>query len=206
MNTLDTIDKNILLAALAVGFLLSLFFAVLGVLVVRYRCYGLIAGYNRAPDSVKQQYDIEGLADHVGNGLISLGVLLAISSLLVFFRLWIWSAVFFVLFLFIVMIILIGSRKFMPARRQLAALSPTDAKHPFLHWLLSEQAFRAVESGTRQWLQECQSCGHKQDFWEAGGVRQGGIGEPRKLQLCGKCQTLRWQKIRRKTAQELEQL
>ena len=32
-------------------------------------------------------------------------------------------------------------------------------------------AFSGDRAGTRQWMQECRTCGETQDFWEAGGVR-----------------------------------
>jgi len=61
---------------LMTGMLLSTIFIILGILIHRYKYYNLIAGYNSAPEHIKKQYDIEGLTKHIGNGLITPGVLL----------------------------------------------------------------------------------------------------------------------------------
>ena len=187
---------------LITGVFISIGLAVLGILINHYKCYKLIAGYHRATEEVKNQYDIQGLAEHIGNGLVTLGVLLIFSVVALYFGFNSWFKLFIGLFVFIALVIIIGTRKFMPARRNLMRSSPADAKHPFLYWLLPAASYRTLEIGTRQWLQVCNKCGHKQDFWEAGGVRQGGFGEPAKLQLCENCQKLRMHKIRRKTESE----
>ena len=187
---------------LITGIFISIGLAVIGILINHYKCYGLIAGYNRATEEIKTQYDIQGLAEHISNGLVTLGVLLIFSVVSHYFGFISWFKLFFGLFIFIALVIIIGTRKFMPARRNLMKSSPVDAKHPFLYWLLPTSTYKAIEKGTRQWLQVCKKCGHKQDFWEAGGVRGGGIGEPVKLQLCENCQKLRMHKIRRKTESE----
>ena len=71
-------------------------------------------------------------------------------------------------------------------------------EHKFLRFILPERAFEAVKAGTKEWLIEC-PCGHKQDFWDAGGVRYKAAGEPRQLLACPVCARLRWHKIRKKT-------
>ena len=71
---------NVPLLTLVFGGSLSLIFFVLGILIYKYKWYGLIAGYNLSPDHIKKQYDIEGLAKHVGQGLMTLAVLLIISA------------------------------------------------------------------------------------------------------------------------------
>ncbi len=50
---------------------------------------------------------------------------------------------------------------------------PTE--HRFLKTILPAKVFAAVREGTKQWLAEC-PCGHKQDFWDSGGVRYKAIG------------------------------
>ena len=200
------LSENEQILILLFGTFMSAVFAVFGLLVNRYKFYNLIAGYNQEPEAVKQQYDIKGLAAHVGNGLVTLGVLLFLSTVFLYFGLETWFSVSIGLFIFVAFLIPIGSRKFMPARRKLSRTAPGDAKHPFLHWLLPKRLYRSIEKATRQWLQVCKTCGHKQDFWEAGGVRGGGYGEPVKLQFCERCQQLRWHKIRRKTASEAREL
>jgi hypothetical protein len=50
------------------------------------------------------------------------------------------------------------------------------AEHKFLKFILPAGAFAAVEAGTREWLIECR-CGHRQDYWDAGGVRYKAVGD-----------------------------
>jgi len=69
MTSIKDLGDDELKTILIAGFLLSTIFIILGVLVVRYKYYNLIAGYNSAPEHIKKQYDIEGLAKHIGNGL-----------------------------------------------------------------------------------------------------------------------------------------
>jgi len=203
INDLGFSELKIILIA---GLLLSTIFIILGIFIYRYKYYNLIAGYNQASEYKKKQYDIEGLAKHIGNGLITLGVLLIISTLLLYSGLLTLFKVTFFIFLFIVFIMLLGSIKFMPYRQNLAKKSPSDARHHFLHRMLPEKVFKALEKGTRQWLLECRHCGYKQDYWEAGNVRYKAYGEPTKLQWCENCKKFRLHKIRKKTNLEADQL
>ncbi len=187
---------------LLVGCLFAIVFIVFGLLIERYKHYNLIAGYNRASKSVQARYDIEALAKHVGNGLETLGVLMFIAMLFSYFELDGWFVATIAIFIFIALIIPIGARKFMPARRQLMVDSPADAMHPFLYWVLPTKAYKSLERETRQWLIECGACEHKRDYWEAGGVRSGGFGEPRKWFPCPACNGFHWHKIRKKTRTE----
>lgn len=79
------------------------------------------------------------------------------------------------------------------------------AEHKFLKFILPAKAFEAVKKGTKEWLIEC-PCGHKRDFWDVGGVRHKGVGEPRKWYYCPKCGKAKWHKIRKKTNEEKETL
>jgi len=206
MTSINGLGNSELKIILIAGLLLSTIFIILGILIYRYKYYNLIAGYNSAPEHKKKQHDIEGLAKHIGNGLITLGVLLILGTILLYFSLLTLFKVTFFIFLFIVFIMLIGSFKFMPYRQNLAKKSPSDARHHFLYCILPTKIYKALEKGTRQWLQECRHCGHKQDFWEAGGVRHKGYGEPTKLQMCVNCKKIRCHKIRKKTNFEADQL
>ena len=76
------------------------------------------------------------------------------------------------------------------------------AEHKFLKFILPAKAFAAVEAGTRQWLIEC-PCGHRRDYWEAGGVRYKAVGEPRQWTICPACGKGKWHKVRKKTEAEL---
>ncbi len=132
---------------LLAGRLLAIVFIVFGSLIARYKRYNLIAGYNRASESEKANYDIEPLAKHIGNGLETLGVLMFIALLFSFFHLDGWFAATIVIFVFIALIIPIGARKFMPAQRQLMAKSPTDGMHPVLG--CTHQSIRVDEKGNQ---------------------------------------------------------
>ena len=79
------------------------------------------------------------------------------------------------------------------------------AEHKFLKFILPAGAFAAVEAGTREWLIECR-CGHRQDYWDAGGVRYKATGEPRQFRTCVKCGKTTWHKVRKKTDAEKRNL
>jgi hypothetical protein len=72
------------------------------------------------------------------------------------------------------------------------------SKHRFLKLVLPSKAFAAIKGDTKKWLMEC-SCGYKQDYWDAGGVRYKAAGEPRRLGYCPACGKNTMQKIRKKT-------
>ena len=196
-------ERNLVLMT---GLVLSPIFIIFGILIVRYKYYNLIAGYNLSPDHIKKQYDIVGLSRHIGNGLITLGVVLILATVFLYFGFTKLLIAAFFIFLFIVLIMLIGSFKFMPYTQNLIKDSPSDAKHHFLHWLLPTKFYRAIEKGTIKWLQECRHCGYKMDYWEAGNVRYKAIGEPTQLQWCESCKKLRLHKIRKKTVLEADKI
>ena len=79
------------------------------------------------------------------------------------------------------------------------------SEHKFLKFILPKFMFEAVKTGTRKWLAEC-PCGHKRDLWDIGGVRHGGLGEPRQYRACPKCGKGTWHKIRKKTEIEKQQI
>jgi len=120
MPSINNLGDSELKTILMTGFLLSTIFIILGILIHRYKYYNLIAGYNSAPEHIKKQYDIEELAKHIGNGLITLGVLLILGTIFLYFSLYTLFTVTFFIFLFIVFIILLASIKFMPYRQNLA--------------------------------------------------------------------------------------
>ena len=167
-------------------------------LLLRYtRRYHWIAGYNTASSEEKKQYDVEGLSQHLGNGVSMLGVCLLGASIALALDRTGWIIAFIVAFLSIVAIIIIGGQKFTPRARFPAKGESGHTFQRFLRWLLPEGAYRALETGTRQWQIEC-ACGNAQDFWDAGGIRYKAVGEPRQLYTCKSCSKTSMQKIRRK--------
>ncbi len=52
----------------------------------------------------------------------------------------------------------------------------------------------AMERESRQWIMRCPE-GHEQSVWDAGGIRFGAKGNPRKMVWCPKCEQLRWQRL-----------
>lgn len=79
------------------------------------------------------------------------------------------------------------------------------SEHPFLRFILPAKAFAAIKAGTKEWLAEC-PVGHKQDLWDAGGVRYKASGEPRRLGHCPDCGKSAMLKIRKKTDAERGEL
>jgi hypothetical protein len=71
--------------------------------------------------------------------------------------------------------------------------------------MLPTRAFAAVRAGTKLWLVEC-PCGHKQDVWDAGGVRYKAAGEPKQLARCPACGKVTMHKIRKKTEEEKQMI
>lgn len=179
------------------GVLIALPLLVLGQRIRYGRDYRLVAGYNRASVEEQARYDIEGLADHLGNGLISLGVLCILMP-----GAWLlgWETIARILlgvFLLFAFITVVGGQKFLPHRQHPAPGTPRGSFQRLLERILPERAFAAIEAGTRQWVAECK-CGAIQDFWETGGIRYKAVGEPRSLMSCPSCRKLSMQKIRKR--------
>jgi hypothetical protein len=78
-------------------------------------------------------------------------------------------------------------------------------EHRLLKFILPARAFEAVRVGTKLWLLEC-SCGHKQDYWDAGGVRYKAAGQPKRLTRCPACGRLGMHRVRKKTEAEKREI
>ena len=176
----------------------ALILAFFGVKLRYCRAHGLIAGYNTATAKERARYDIQGLSHHLGNGLMTLGVLVGLAAVAATLESIAWCLGFMGLFVFVAALIVIGGRKFLPD-------PPQPGEHRILRALLPERAFEALRDGTREWLMEC-SCGHKADLWSVGGVRFKATGEPRQWTGCAACGKITWQKVRKKTPAEREQV
>jgi len=164
---------------------------------LRYgQAYWMIAGYNTASPEVKKQYDIEGLSHHIGNGLTTMGVFLVFATVAAARDNLTWCLSSMGLFVGVAFLVVVGGRKFMPN-------APTPGEHRLLKAIVPERAFNAMRAGTRNWLIECK-CGHRTDYWEAGGVRYKAVGERRELRGCPSCAKLTWHRVRRKTEAERE--
>lgn len=159
-----------------------------------------IAGYNRASVEERREYDIEGLSHHLGNGLMTLGVLLLLATLASCLSWWTFVGVTIGAFILVAIVIPIGGQRFTPRGRR---PKTADDRHAFLKWLLPDRAYRAVERGTRQWWIECPR-GHLVDFWEAGGVRYKAVGEPRQWAYCERCHSSSFHRVRRKQPSDPE--
>jgi len=179
------------------GFLISFLFLSFGILVRYYRAYGIIAGYNTASKEEKKKYDIVGLAHHLGNGMICLGVLgfTAITGAMIENETMIKISIGLVLFVSFIMVV--GGKKFTPKYQH-----PKPGFMPYGHQRLlkkisSRRVFEAIKTGTQKWCIEC-PCGYTRDFWEVGGIRFKAVGEPRQYFLCPECKKGRWHKLRKK--------
>ncbi len=179
---------------LGAGSLFSIGMAYFGAKLRYGRAYGLVAGYNTASEEEKKEYDIEGLADHLGSGLMTMAVLLLAGTVTTVLGSMVWSLICIGLFVLVAFLVVVGGRKFLPNAAKLG-------EHRLLKAIVSERTFEKLRAGTKEWLLEC-PCGYKSDLWEEGGVRGGGLGEPRQWMRCRGCERARWLKVRRKT--ELE--
>jgi hypothetical protein len=176
---------------------LAILFLLLGVMLRYRQAYWLVAGYNTASPTEKAKYDIEGLSSHLGNGLMALSGILVLATIATLQENETLMWVFWGLFLVTVFLIVIGGQKYAPINQHPPPGRPRHMKQRFAKKILPERAYRAIEEGTRQWLIEC-PCGHKQDFWDAGGIRYKAAGEPRQLYPCPACGKAKWHKIRKK--------
>ncbi len=183
---------------LAAGLLMAALLIVPGIQLRWYERHHWIAGYNTASPEEKRAYDIEGLSHHLGNGLMTLGVVLIPATIAALLDSLGWCLAFLGVFVFVAMITVVGGRRFLPKKTRPPG-TPEFAFQRFLQRLLPETAFRAIEEGTRQWILEC-PCGLERDFWDAGGVRYKAVGEPRMYAVCERCAKGRWHKIRRREA------
>ena len=174
---------------------------VLGVRIRFGRAFELIAGYNRASREEQAKYDIDGLADHLGNGLLTLAVLLLSGAAAMALGYETAATVALGLFLSVAFLVVIGGQKFLPAAQHPAPGRPPGAFQRMAKRVLPAAAFQAIEEGTRQWLIEC-PCGARRDLWDAGGIRHMGVGEPRQWRLCPACGKATWQRIRRRSEAE----
>jgi hypothetical protein len=189
---------NDLTMILAAGSVLCAMMVGLGVALRYFHAYGLVAGYNRATPEERAKYDIAGLAEHLGDGLITLGALCLAAAVTLVKD---YSGLFALslgLFVFIAIVIVIGGQKYTPGSASIDPDAPTSLPQRFLKRVLPTGAFSAIEKGTRQWVIECR-CGSVRDLWDAGGIRYKGAGEPRQYGLCPACDNGSLLKVRRKS-------
>lgn len=168
-----------------------------GVLMRSGRRNHWIAGYNTSSPAERRKYDIDGMAEHLGGGLIALGLTLLIATVTVGFGWTGWFLGSIGVFLFVAFLTVIGGFKFTPR-----ALHPPPGEsghltHLVLRKLTSETTYRKMEAGTRQWQYVC-GCGHTLDYWESGGVRWKAAGEPREMRKCELCGKTSMQRVCRK--------
>ena len=166
-------EKQLILVA---GLLFSLTFWVLGIAVRWFRAYRLIAGYNTASAEEKKKYDIEGLADHLGNGLIVIGAFSLLATLSAYTDQVPLAIIFVTGIVFVAFIMVVGGQKFLPKCQHPEPGFEIHAQHRFLKKILPAKAFAAIKRGTQNWMTVC-PCGEQQDFWEVGGVRYKACGE-----------------------------
>jgi len=183
-------------ALLLIGFVAAALLIWPGALLRYSRRDHWIAGYNAASQAEREKYDIEGLSHHLGNGLVTLGVLVFAASIALALESMRWLAGLLTAFLLVAFIIVVGGQKFTPAARFPASGESAHATHRVLRWLVSEKMYRALEAATHEWEYEC-ACGQTEDYWEAGGIRKA-VGQRRELRKCERCGKTSLQKVRRK--------
>ncbi len=58
----------------------------------------------------------------------------------------------------------------------------------------SKETTASMEAASRDWMMQCSTCGRETSLWEAGGIRYGAKGKPKRLIRCSEC-GLRWRRI-----------
>jgi uncharacterized protein with PIN domain len=61
-----------------------------------------------------------------------------------------------------------------------------------------------MEAESRAWMMRCPSCDYEISIWEAGGIRYGASGKPRRLMRCSQCGKRTWHHIYKKTEEQQE--
>jgi hypothetical protein len=57
----------------------------------------------------------------------------------------------------------------------------------------------AMEAESRAWMMQCPACSHEISVWEAGGIRFGASGNPKRLMRCSQCGKRTWHRTYKKT-------
>lgn len=60
--------------------------------------------------------------------------------------------------------------------------------------LVSAKTAAKIEAESRAWRMRCPE-GHERSVWEAGGIRYGASGNPRRRVLCPECGKVRWHEV-----------
>jgi hypothetical protein len=53
----------------------------------------------------------------------------------------------------------------------------------------------SMETASRDWMVQCQSCGFERSVWELGGIRWKASGTKRTFGRCSNCGQLSWHKV-----------
>ena len=59
-----------------------------------------------------------------------------------------------------------------------------------------------IEAESRAWMMQCTSCGSEMSVWDAGGIRYGAAGKPKRWLRCSKCGQRTWHQVYRKTEEK----
>ena len=73
-----------------------------------------------------------------------------------------------------------------------------------LRALLPKDSVDGMERESRAWMMRCPSCGHEISVWDAGGIRFGASGKPRRLMRCSQCGKRTWHDTYKKTEGQQE--
>jgi transposase-like protein len=61
--------------------------------------------------------------------------------------------------------------------------------------ILPKSTLKAMEAESRHWMMRCPNCKHEHSVWEAGGIRFGAAGKPRRLLRCPNCGQMIWHEV-----------
>jgi hypothetical protein len=68
--------------------------------------------------------------------------------------------------------------------------------------ILPKDSAHSMEAESRAWMMRCSSCAHEISVWEAGGIRYGASGKPKRLMRCSQCVRRTWHDTYKKTEEQ----
>ena len=68
---------------------------------------------------------------------------------------------------------------------------PISFAQKFFRAILPRRWYRAMRSESQGWQMTCSECGHSFSVWDAGGIRFGASGNPKRGMWCSKCRSFR---------------
>ena len=68
----------------------------------------------------------------------------------------------------------------------------------FFLGILPQRWRQSIEQESQQWHLRCPNCKHERSIWDAGGIRWGAAGKPRRMMTCVQCNQAGWHEVYRR--------